>query len=109
MRVALLVSACLASVALTGTGFSQTADQPIQGELPGVGSDTSANGDSPAAKKASRDAIPFTPEMIEDLARRYRAEKQAEEQGTTELAAPVNRQVNVSFAPGAATSIVNTV
>ena len=47
--------------------------------------------------------------MIEDLARRYRAQQQAVEQGTTELAAPINRQVNVSFAPGAATSIVNTV
>jgi intracellular multiplication protein IcmK len=47
--------------------------------------------------------------MIEDLAKRYRAQQQAVEQGTTELAAPINRQVNVSFAPGSATSIVNTV
>jgi intracellular multiplication protein IcmK len=56
-----------------------------------------------------RDAIPLTPEMIEDLARRFRAQQQAIEQGTTELAAPINRQVNVSFAPGVATSIINTV
>ena len=47
--------------------------------------------------------------MIEDLSRRYRAQQQAVEQGTTELAAPINRQVNVSFAPGSATSIINTV
>jgi intracellular multiplication protein IcmK len=47
--------------------------------------------------------------MIEELARRFNASKRAEEQATTELAVPINRQVNVSFAPGAATSIVNTV
>jgi intracellular multiplication protein IcmK len=69
----------------------------------------SANGNSPAAQKAVQDAIPLTPEMIEELARRYNATRRAQEQAVTELAAPLNRQVNVSFAPGAATSIINTV
>ena len=68
-----------------------------------------ANGKSPAAQKAVQDAIPLTPEMIEELARRYNATRRAQEQAVTELAAPLNRQVNVSFAPGAATSIINTV
>ena len=68
-----------------------------------------ANGKSPAAHKAVQDAIPLTPEMIEELARRYNATRRAQEQAVTELAAPLNRQVNVSFAPGAATSIINTV
>jgi intracellular multiplication protein IcmK len=69
----------------------------------------SANGNSPAAQKAVQDAIPLTPEMIEELAKRYNATRRAQEQAVTELAAPLNRQVNVSFAPGAATSIINTV
>ena len=47
--------------------------------------------------------------MIEELARRYNASKQAEEQAVTQIAAPINRQVDVSFAPGVATSIINTV
>ena len=46
--------------------------------------------------------------MIEDLARRYRTQQQAIEQGSTEFAVPDNRQVNLSYAPGAATSIVAT-
>ena len=109
MRVALLLTVCLAGgIAAATPGFGQV---PVQnGFAPdAAGSDNSANGNSPAAAKAQHDAIPLSPDMIEDLARRYRAQQQAIEQGTTELAAPINRQVNVSFAPGAATSIVNTV
>ena len=64
---------------------------------------------NPAAEKAARDAIPLTPELIEELAKRYRQQQQAIEQGVTELAVPINRQVNVGFAPGTATSIINTV
>ena len=108
MRVALFFSACFASMALCRPGLCQPANSP--GATPGASSsDNSSSTDNPAATRAARDAIPLTPEMIEDLARRYRAQQQAVEQGTTELAAPINRQVNVSFAPGAATSIVNTV
>jgi len=103
VRVALFVSACLCGLAVAGPGFGQTPGPTS------TNSQAPANPDNPAATKATRDAIPLTPEMIEDLAKRYRAQQQAVEQGTTELAAPINRQVNVSFAPGAATSIVNTV
>jgi len=55
-----------------------------------------------------QDAIPLTPEMIEELGRRFNATQRAREEAVTPLAVPLNRQVNVSFAPGAATSIVNT-
>jgi intracellular multiplication protein IcmK len=68
-----------------------------------------ANGNPSVGQKAVQDAIPLTPEMIEELGRRFNATQRAREDAVTELAAPINRQVNVSFAPGAATSIVNTV
>ena len=108
MRVALPLTVCIASLVLAGPGLAQTAGQ--QGTLVlAPPADGPASADNPAASRAARDAIPLTPEMIEDLARRYRAQQTTIEQGTTELAAPVNRQVNVSFAPGTATSIINTV
>jgi intracellular multiplication protein IcmK len=53
--------------------------------------------------------LPLTPAMIEDLARRYNATRRAQEEGVTETAVPVNRQINVSFAPGGATSIIQTI
>ena len=68
-----------------------------------------ANGKPSAAQKAMQDAIPLTPEMIEELGRRFNATQRAREEAVTPLAAPLNRQINVSFAPGAATSIINTV
>ena len=47
--------------------------------------------------------------MIEALARRFRANQQTQEQAVTEIAVPDNRQVNISFAPGGATSIIQTI
>ncbi|MEA2730003.1 MAG: intracellular multiplication protein IcmK, partial [Acetobacteraceae bacterium] len=102
MRIAPYVMACMAGFAWAAPGSSQTTGQP------NAPPDAPPAADTPAAK-AARDAIPLTPDMIEDLARRYRAQQQTIEQGMTELAAPINRQVNVSFAPGSATSIINTV
>jgi intracellular multiplication protein IcmK len=99
LRIAPYVIACILGFIGVGTGWSQTAGQSTPGMAPP---------DTPAAR-ATRDAIPLTAEMIEELSRRFRTQQQAIEQGTTELAAPINRQVNVSFAPGAATSIINTV
>ena len=55
------------------------------------------------------DAIPLTPDMIRQLGQRYGATKRAEEEAATQVAAPVNRRVSVSFAPGQATSIIQTV
>ena len=105
-RRPIIATAALMSLLWAGLAHGQTpgSGAPATADVGGF-----ANGNSPAAQKAVQDAIPLTPEMIEDLARRYNATRRAQEQAVTELAAPLNRQVNVSFAPGAATSIINTV
>ena len=98
----------LAGVAAPLPAFAQTVSAP-SGQPGPAGPGNLANGNPPAAERAVRDALPLTPAMIEELARQYNAAKRAQEEAVTEAAAPVNRQVNVSFAPGAATSIINTV
>jgi intracellular multiplication protein IcmK len=80
--------------------FAQSADSTNSG--------VPSNG-SAAEQQAIQNAIPLSPEAIQELAKRYNASKQAAEQGVTPLAAPMSRQVNVSFAPGAAVSIIQTV
>ena len=57
----------------------------------------------------SSSAIPLTPGMIRDLGRRVGDNKRAEEEVNTEIASPISRRVNVSFAPGQATSIIRIV
>jgi intracellular multiplication protein IcmK len=54
-------------------------------------------------------AIPLTPNMIRDLGRRVGDNKRAEEEANTEIASPISRRVNVSFAPGQSTSIIRIV
>src|SRR5271155_2793667 len=54
-------------------------------------------------------AIPLTPNMIRDLGRRVGENKRAEEEVNTEIASPISRRVNVSFAPGQSTPIVRVV
>lgn len=76
---------------------------------PGPGYAQTANGNPGAEQQAVQNAIPLTPQEIQALANRYNATKQAEEQAVTPMAVPLSRQVNVSFAPGAAVSIINTV
>ena len=98
-----------AAAALVALLWADAAHAQATGSVDAGDGGNFANGNSPAAQKAVQDAIPLTPEMIEELARRYNATRRAQEQAVTELAAPLNRQVNVSFAPGAATSIINTV
>ena len=75
----------------------------------GAGHAQSANGNPGAEQQAVQSAIPLTPQEIQALAKRYNATRQAEEQAVTPMAVPLSRQVNVSFAPGAAVSIINTV
>ena len=107
----ILVLAALAVLVLAGAARAQTPDQ-TPGNIPAAPAPPSqnlANGNPSAAQKAVQDAIPLTPEMIEELGRRFNATQRAREEAVTPLAAPLNRQINVSFAPGAATSIVNTV
>jgi intracellular multiplication protein IcmK len=60
-------------------------------------------------QQAVQNAIPLTPAMITQLAQRYQANQQAAEQAGTSLAEPASREVNVSFAPGIAISIINAV
>jgi intracellular multiplication protein IcmK len=108
---ALLSCAVLAAIGLTGGVRAQTPDQTL-GNLPAgpvPASPNFANGNPAAVQKAMQDAIPLTPEMIEELGRRFNATQRAREEAVTPLAVPLNRQINVSFAPGAATSIINTV
>ncbi len=62
-----------------------------------------------AAQRAVRNAIPLTPEMIQQLQQRYGETQRAQEQGTQQIAAPVNRGVSTSFAPGQVTNIIQTV
>lgn len=62
-----------------------------------------------AARRAARDAIPLTPELIQELARRFQENKRAEEETLTQIASPISRAVKVTYAPGQATSIVQTV
>lgn len=69
----------------------------------------SANGNPPSAANAAQNAIPLSPALIDQLAERYKAARRAQEESITELAAPLSRQVNVGFAPGAAISIIDTV
>lgn len=58
---------------------------------------------------SSANAIPLTPEKIRELGRRLGDNRRAQEEISTEIAAPINRRVNVSFTPGQPTSIVNLV
>ena len=102
MRTALLVTVALAGIAAADPGYGQIAD-PGPGGRPGAAGadpDIPANGNPSLAERAVRDAIPLTPAMIEDLARRYDASRRAAEQATTEMAAPINRQINVSLRTG---------
>lgn len=108
VRKTIVGSAVAIALWASGAAFAQ-APRPLLGGLPQGSSDNPANGNTPQQEKAVRDAIPLTPEMIDQLLQRFKASNKAAEEGMTELAAPVNRQVNVNFAPGSATSIVNTV
>jgi intracellular multiplication protein IcmK len=64
---------------------------------------------SNAIEKAEKEVLPLSPEKIRELGARFRDVGIAKEQATTEVAAPNNRRINVSFMPGSATSIINTV
>jgi intracellular multiplication protein IcmK len=68
------------------------------------------NAATPSARNdVVESAIPLTPGMIRDLGRRIGDNKRAEEEVNTEIASPLSRRVNVSFAPGESTPIVRIV
>lgn len=85
------------------------AQAPAPGSSYPAAPDAAANGSPSAAQRSAGDAIPLSPELIQELANRYRATRRAQEEAGTELAAPLNRQVNETFAPGSAVSIIQTV
>jgi intracellular multiplication protein IcmK len=97
----------IAALGLVGAAVPSLAQAPTA--PPGAGTAQNGANDNPAAQKAVQDAIPLTPDMIEALARRFRANQQTQEQAVTEMAVPDNRQINTSFAPGGATSIIQAI
>lgn len=118
-RVRLSSSVCSAALIATffwgGAALAQTAGT----SGPDANSNSFANGNGPsqgstadssaAQERAVQNAIPLTPAMITQLAQRYQTNEQAAEQAGTALAEPASREVNVSFAPGVAISIIETV
>ena len=54
-------------------------------------------------------AIPITPDMIRELARRQQENSRTQEQTLTPVASPASRAISATFTPGAATSIIQTV
>ncbi len=94
---AVLAVACLLAPALACAQTGETDPSAAALEVP------------EAARRAARDAIPLTPGMIRDLARRLQENRRAEEESFTQLASPDNRAVKVTYAAGQATTIVHTV
>ena len=87
-RIALLLAA-LPSAA----GWAQPADQAA----------------ADAARKAVRDALPISPALIEELAKRFKEDKIIREESVNVIASPISRSVQATFVPGQATNIVQTV
>jgi intracellular multiplication protein IcmK len=105
LLAALLLVGGLAPVA----SFAQDASSPSNAPPSTTPTDPGLNSLDPAGQRAVRNAIPLTPDMIQELERRYGAAQQAQEQATQQVASPVSRMVSVTFAPGQATSIIQTV
>lgn len=78
-------------------------------QAPGSDTSTFPQQTPEAARRAARDAIPLTPELIQELARRFQENERAREESVTQLASPMSRAVQATYAPGQATSIVQTV
>jgi intracellular multiplication protein IcmK len=100
------VIAVSVGLTLAGGALAQSPGQPA----PSVAGLPDAGGNEDQARqKAMQNAIPLTPEMILDLGHRYGETQRAREQAATEVAVPINRRIDVTLAPGAATPIVNVV
>jgi intracellular multiplication protein IcmK len=94
---------------LAGAPLSVTALAQTTPGTPSPPSDPGLN--DPAYVGARQNAIPLTPEMIQDLKQRYDATQRARtgNDGTSFPASPMTRSVNVSLGPGGVTTIVETV
>lgn len=105
---ATLLLGALTPVASFAQGAPNTPGNPPAAAMTPPAS-RALNGLDPAGQRAVQNAIPFTPEMILELQRRYGAVQRAQEQATQQVASPVSRMVSVAFAPGQATNIIQTV
>lgn len=103
--IAMLLVGGLAPVA----SFAQDAGTAPPTPRPLSPASQGLDGLDAAGQRAVHNAIPFTPEMIQELQRRYGAVRQAEEQATQQVASPVSRMVSAAFASGQATNIIQTV
>jgi len=103
--VAMLLVGGLAPVA----SFAQEAGSASTTPPPPPPASQGLDGLDTAGQRAVRNAIPFTPEMIQELQRRYGAVQKAQEEAAQLVASPVSRMVSAAFAPGQATNIIQTV
>jgi intracellular multiplication protein IcmK len=93
-----------ARIGIAGIGIAMSYAALAQQSPPSPG-----NTLPPSARSDVDSAIPLTPGMIRDLGKRVGDNRRAEEEVNTEIASPISRRVNVSFAPGQSTSIVRIV
>lgn len=85
---------------------------PATGPAPGQPVQPSPGLDDPSFRSAAQGApaLTLTPEMIIELGRRYKENRNAQEEVMApSVAMPVTRSVNASLGPGGATSIIQAV
>lgn len=103
-RKAIAMGVAAACAAITPSLAQQAANLgPMNGGALQQGQGAAQSPESPA------NVIPLTPGMIRDLGRRLGDNKRAQEQATTEFASPNSRRINISFTPGQAVNIIQTV
>ena len=100
---------CGVLIPVAGLAQSTSSNMPVAPDAEDPSANQGLDSLDTAGRRAVHDAIPFTPEMIQELQRRYGAAQQAQEQAIQQVAAPVSRLVSTAFAPGQATSIIQTV
>ena len=98
----------VACAALSIAFNAQAQETAEQHGVPANAASTDPNFEAAAKGKG---AIPLTPEMIDELAKRYDAAQRATARvgDPGEVASPVERSINVSLGPGGVTSIIQTV
>ncbi|GAV35516.1 hypothetical protein ROTAS13_03193 [Roseomonas sp. TAS13] len=99
-------AAAVAGICLPAVCLAQTPGPAGPGAPPAVGAQDAQNANR---QRILDDAIPLTPDMIRELARRYGETQRAQEEGGLQIASPVSRPLNVTYAPGQATAIIQTV
>ena len=96
----------VAGICLPAVCLAQAPGPLVPNSAPPPGT---AEGPSANRQRILDDAIPLTPDMVRDLTRRLGENQRAREESTLQVASPVSRPLNVTFAPGQATSIIQTV